>query len=253
MTTKQSELEQVATERDAALAHAAETEASLGRAEVERDAALGQLAAFQQAAQEQAERLKAACPPPEAGVSVNVAFSATTAGITITGGQLTLRAPDQADAGLVLAMLKGIIEERGWKFAPAPAQAPPPAPNRAAAVARSEGNEPMARGIEQAAAAVPAPPAGKEWQMVDTQEIHITPQVDGLVKVEFWNPGRKWAEEYAKWKPDAVAGLLKHVTDADVNKAQKLACACRVYFLLGKEKNNKPGEYWHDIYHVRPL
>lgn len=139
--------------------------------------------------------------------------------------------------------------------------APAPAPDKPAQIAMQEGNPQMAAQLQAQADAVPPAPNGQAWQTVDINEIRIEPKSDGMVSVEFWNPGRKYAEEYVKWKPENVLGLLKHVMTVPTNddgsiKPSILSCKCRVYFTLGKEKtgpNAKPGSRWHDVAHVRPL
>ena len=142
-----------------------------------------------------------------------------------------------------------------------PQPAPAPFPDKAAAIAMEAGNKELAQQLQESAADVPAAPDGKEWNTTDADEVHIEPKSDGMVSVEFWRTGRKYAEEYLKWKPDSVKGLLKHIMTVPVNddgsiKPAKLSCKCRVLYTLGKEKtgpNAKPGSRWHDVAHVRPL
>jgi len=240
--SKQDEIQQIAEERDAA------------RLELEQ--AHMELVAFQQAAQEQVEKLKAACPPPESGVSINVAFTATTAGVTITGGQLTLRAENHTQAFDVLATLAGIVQEKHWKFAPAPTAAAPPVENRALTIAREEGASPavMAQ-VKQATEGLPPPPDGKTWLTLDAERILLLPQPDTRIKIEFYAEGHKFPDLKTTWKAEQAAGLLKHVTAQDVTKAADLALPCRVYYTLGKEYTKPDGTKgnYKDIAHVRPL
>jgi hypothetical protein len=189
--------------------------------------------------------------PPESGFSMNWQM-VDGFGCAVQVTMRTALLDDWADAIRVRTKFIDGAMKHGWTVPGRPSPAPPPAPNKAAEIV-AEANPQLAAEMVAQDASVPPPPDGKTYQTVDTQEIHITPQADGLIKLEFWNPGRKYPEEYLKGKPERVAGLLKYVTSADVNKAQKLACRARVYYVLGKEKNNKPGEHWHDICHVRPL
>jgi len=139
-------------------------------------------------------------------------------------------------------------------------QAPAPKPDPAAKIAMDAGNKVLAAEIQAQGEAVPPSSNGQEWNTVEVNEIRIEPKADGMVSVEFWN-GRTYAEEYVKWKPENVFGLLKHIMAVPTNddgsiKAAKLLCNCRVYYTLGKEKTGpkaKPGSRWHDVAHVRPL
>jgi len=199
---------------------------------------------------------KKACPPPEAGVSVNVNFTLSTDGVTLTGGQITLRGEKHADALDVLATLSHIISEKKWKFAKAPTAAPPPEPNKAVEIARESGNAQALAEVKQAAERVPDPPAGKTWQTLDAARVIVIPQPDGRIKIEFYEDGHKFPDLKTTWKADQVAGLLKHVTSHDVTKPADLALPCRVYYTLGKEytsaQTGQTGNY-KDIAHVRPL
>ena len=137
--------------------------------------------------------------------------------------------------------------------------APAPQPDPAAKIALEAGNKAMAQELQASYEAVPPAANGQPWQTVDVNEVRIEPKADGLVSVEFWNPGRQYAEEYVKWKPENVKGLLKHIMTVPTNddgtlKPGKHSVNCRVYYSLGKEKtgpNAKPGSRWHDVAHVR--
>lgn len=154
------------------------------------------------------------------------------------------------------------IEKYGWQLeAPKAPQAPAPNPDPAARIALEAGNKNMAQEMQAEYETVPPAPNGTQWETVDITEIHIEPKADGMVSVEFWQTGRKYAEEYVKWKPENIKGLLKHIMTVPTNddgsiKPSVLACKCRVYYTLGKEKtgpNAKPGSRWHDVAHVRSL
>lgn len=197
--------------------------------------------------------------PYEAGFSTNFYLSHPIMGRQ----QFTFRGAFATDWGYVMDEIRTFIkhaQEKGWKLegeALAPATAPQPDP--AARVALEAGNKAMAAELQAQGEAVPASQNGQAWQTVDVNEIRIEPKADGLVSVEFWQTGRKYAEEYVKWKPENVKGLLKHVMTVPVNddgslKPAVVGCHCRVYFTLGKEKtgpNAKPGSRWHDVAHVR--
>lgn len=190
--------------------------------------------------------------PPEAGFSVNFIMDDPVG----CAHQITMRAAFPEEWSYVFAQMKSFksaAQEHGWQLVSKPkaTPAPPPVANKAAQIMEEAGNHQAAAEQRQVDSAVPPSTTGKPYQTVDVSEVVITPQADGTVEVGFWNPGRKFAEERLKWKTDRVAGLLKHVTSADVTKAQKLALPCRVYFVLGKEKTN--GGNWHDIEHVRPI
>lgn len=168
-----------------------------------------------------------------------------------------------ANSGMgAIAATKKLIEDAGGKPAnvrPQPAAAPQPDP--AAKAALEAGNKQLAAELQTQGEAVPAAPNGQAWNTVDVNEVRIEPKADGFVSVEFWQTGRKYAEEYVKWKPENVKALLRHIMTVPVSddgtiKPAILSCPCRVYFTLGKEKtgpNAKPGSRWHDVAHVRPL
>ena len=255
--SKQDEIQQIAEERDAA------------RLELEQ--AHMELVAFQQAAQEQVEKLKAACPPPESGVSINVAFTATTAGVTITGGQLTLRAENHTQAFDVLATLAGIVQEKHWKFSPAPAPAAPPVENRALVIAREAGAEPaVIAQVKQATEGVPMPPDGKAWEVLDCERWEVKSEAAGKASVLFYEKASHKGPtvKAGGWTMERAAGLLKHVADTAkifVSAGDVTAVVptegggCRVYYLLGKEYTKTMGpnagqkDRYKDVYHVRPL
>ena len=198
--------------------------------------------------------------PYEGGFSTNFYLTHQVAGRQ----QFTLRGAYAHDWQYVMEQEKHFIEfmrEKGWKMEGEHNPAAAPQPDPAARIAMEAGNKVMAQEIQAQAEAVPPAPNGAQWQTVDVNEIRIEPKADGMVSVEFWQTGRKYAEEYVKWKPENIIGLLKHVMTVPANddgsiKPAVLSCKCRVYFTLGKEKtgpNAKPGSRWHDVAHVRPL
>lgn len=252
MSTKQEEMEKVALERDRLLKDAEEAGKIITQLGAEIVEARSELAAFQTAAREQAEKIRAACPPPEAGFSLNAQFGA---GKVITGGQITFRTVNAQDWRMAFDEFESLAKERGWKFAPAAIPAEPPAPNRAATIAREAGNETAAKAIEQAAAVVPLPPDGKTWLTLDAVRILLLPQPDTRIKIEFYADGHKFPDLKTTWTAEQIAGLLKHVTSQDVTKAADLALRCRVYYTLGKEYQKPDGTKgnYKDIAHVRPL
>ena len=251
MSTK-DELEKVALERDALQKAVQELNAENGTLLADVEQARQELVAFQAAAQEQAEKLKAACPP-ESGFSLNVQFSG---GKVISGGQITFRTSDAHDWRKAFDEFAALVKEREWKFAPAPTPATPPAENRALVIAREEGASPavMAQ-VKQATEGLPPPPDGKTWLTLDAERILLLPQPDTRIKIEFYAEGHKFPDLKTTWKAEQVAGLLKHVTAQDVTKAADLALPCRVYYTLGKEYTKPDGTKgnYKDIAHVRPL
>jgi len=184
--------------------------------------------------------------PAEAGFSMNFQISHDVIG----PAQVTFRGARAGEWMRVMTQAREFTAyaiKNGWKFKSAPQAAPPP---KAAPVEGSTASHVTTPPVLDAT--VPPPPEGKEWKYVDVQQIKILPQPDDKVKIEFWNPGRKYAEEILNCKTERAAGILKHVTSAPVTVAANLSVPVRVYYVLGKEKANKPGEYWHDVYHVRP-
>lgn len=136
--------------------------------------------------------------------------------------------------------------KNGWKFKPGPQAAPPP---KSAPVEAEDNPQPK----EVQSADVPPAPDGKAWLTLDVARVVVKPEPGDLVTIEFYAPGHKWPDLKAnKWKIERAQGLMKHVTSHDVRKAADLSLACVVYYLNGKEKADKPGEFWKDVYHVRP-
>lgn len=189
--------------------------------------------------------------PSEAGFSINFHIEDPVG----CDHQVTMRSAFPDEWGEVFKQMKAfktLAQEHGWALVAKPKATPAPPPVNKAAEIMEEAGATVAAAEQRAADQdVPASSTGKPYQTVDVSEIHITPKPDGRIELAFWNPGRKWPEEHTTCKPERAAGLLKHVTSADVSKAQKLACRARVYFTIGKEKQN--GGNWHDIEHVRPI
>lgn len=177
--------------------------------------------------------------PAEAGFSMNFQMAHPIVGNT----QVTFRGARAGDGLRVIEQVRtfaATVQKNGWKF-----NVPAPVPEKVAQ-AKPENGSKAVSGQD-----VPAAPDGKDWLTVDIQQIKVLPQPDNKVKVEFWNPGRKYPEETVNGTNERGAGILKHVTDKDIRQPQNLSLPCRVYYILGKEKTNKPGEFWHDVYHVR--
>lgn len=170
--------------------------------------------------------------------------------------QLTMRAAGAADWLPVLAERAAMIEKAlagGWTLAsaPAPATAPAPVnalPSAAEKVAREAGGEPAAQAVREALGDVPA----GEYKTIDASRLVIRPEPEGRVTLEFYADGHNFPDLRAsKIKSDRAAGLLKHVTSADVSKAADMALKCRLYYKDGKEY--KPGQHYKDLEHVRPV
>lgn len=191
-------------------------------------------------------------PPAEAGFSMNFQISHEVIG----QAQVTFRGTRSSDWSYVMTQAREFSQyalQNGWKFKVS-TPAPPPATNGAAAIVREEGNGHLAEHIEETAARVPEPPAGKVWHTIDAARVVVKPEPDNRVTLEFYESGHKWPDIKAnKWKMEQARGLLKHVTSHDPEKAADLSLACRVYYTDGKEKNDKPGEFWKDIGHVRAI
>jgi hypothetical protein len=199
--------------------------------------------------------------PYEAGFSTNFFLSHPLMGRQ----QFTFRGAFATDWGYVMEESKTFIkymQEKGWAMeGEGKTPAPAPQPDVAAKIALEAGNKVMAQELQAQSEAVPPAPNGQQWNTTDVNEIRIEPKSDGMVSVEFWQTGRKYAEEYVKWKPENILGLLKHVMTVPVNddgtiKPAVVSCKCRVFYSLGKEKtgpNAKPGSRWHDVAHVRAI
>ncbi len=192
--------------------------------------------------------------PNEAGFSMNFHLTHDKTGpiqFTFRGAMSSDWDAVMHDVSKFIAHMKAI----GYRFN-IPQAAPPPVPNVAAEIVAAEGNHELAQVITEQAAEVPAPPQGKQWLILEAARTIIIPQPDGRVKIEFYAAGHEYPDLKTTWKPEQVAGLLKHVTSADVKKPADLALACKVYYTLGKEyKNAKTGATgnYKDIGHCRPM
>lgn len=223
------------------------------KAEQERAAALEQAL---EDAQQQIDVLSALineAAPPEAGFSMNFHMSHERAGdmgFTFRGARASNALDVWADAE---AFIKHIME-KGWKFN-VPQPAPPPVQHKAAEIATQEGNPALAKQIKADYEKIPPPPEGKEWETIEVSRVVIKPQPGETCDIEFWKPGRKYAEiRCTKWKNDRAAGLLKHVTSHDVGKPADLALNCVVYWTKGREYQKQDGTkaHYQDVGHVRP-
>lgn len=190
--------------------------------------------------------------PAEAGFSANFHLTHEKTGPI----QFTFRGATSAEWHAVMNDVSEFTQHMkalGYRFN-VPQAAPPPVANKAAEIVAEEGNHELSAQIKAQAERVPDPPAGKQWQTIAAARVVIKPEPGDLVSVEFYEPNHKWPDIKAnKWKNERAAGLLKHVTSADVSKAADLSLGCVVYYVNGAEKKDKPGEFWKDIYHVRPL
>jgi len=204
-----------------------------------------------QAIAEERDRLKSIIDginteaPSEAGFSMNFQISHDVIG----PAQVTFRGTRSNDWSRVMASAKefsAYAMANGWKFKQAPQAAPPPK------VAPQDHDDPQPKQLSTDG--VPALPEGaKAWQTISATKVIVKPEPGDLVTIEFYAAGHKWPDLKAnKWKLERAQGFLKHVTSHDVRKPAELALSCIVYYLNGKEKADKPGEFWKDVYHVRP-
>lgn len=191
--------------------------------------------------------------PAEAGFSANFHLTHDKTGPI----QFTFRGATSDEWHIVMKDVSEFTQHMkalGYRFN-VPQPAPPPAPNKAAEIVAEEGNHEAAQVIAANAERVPDPPQGKQWLVLESARTVIIPQPDGRIKIEFYALGHEYADLRTTWKPEQVAGLLKHVTSIDVNKPADLALPCKVYYTLGKEyKNAKTGATgnYKDIGHCRP-
>ena len=245
--TKDEVIQDLAVERDAAL-----------KALTDADADRKLLEAWAKA---EIEKARAACPPPEAGVSLNV----TLQGKTITTAQLTLRHPDHEKAADILESFRVLASNNGWAWAAPPKAAPEPKP---VAIAREAGGEEAAQNVKRAMA--DNVPAG-ELLTLDCEKVKVYSEQEGRVTIDFFEKAsNKWADKRVKnWKLDSASGLLKHITDTakifvkvngqDVVVPAELAVACRVYYALGDEYTKSKGPNvgqkarYENVEHVRPI
>lgn len=184
--------------------------------------------------------------PNEAGFSMNFQMAHDVIG----SAQITLRGARADDWAHVMNQAREFGQyafKNGWKFKAGPVSAPPP---KSAPV---EQESPVADG-DTPQANIPSLPDGyKAWLTIVAARVVVKPEPGDMVTVEFYAAGHKWPDIKAnKWKVERAQGLLKHVTSHDVRKPADMSLACTVYYLNGKEKADKPGEFWKDVYHVRP-
>ncbi len=193
--------------------------------------------------------------PAEAGFSLNLTLGA---GDLITGGQITARTDFVTDALKVMEKVEALVKARGWRWAEPLAKAPPPVESKAAAIVRAEGNTALADQLAKPPDVGPIPD-GKEWQTMDIETVESIPQPGDVINIIFYKAGHTKPDlKCQKWKIERAAGLMKHVTNADMSKPWKAVCACRVYYTIGKaftynDPNTgelKSGNY-KDVAHVR--
>jgi hypothetical protein len=101
---------------------------------------------------------------------------------------------------------------------------------------------------------------GTDWLTYDACFVRVLPQPDNKVTVEFYgNDHKQPHDDYAfvkvnKWKTEQVAGLMKHITDANMREAADYNINCRVYYELGAEYHGDKGSgRYKDVCHVRLL
>lgn len=151
-----------------------------------------------------------------------------------------------------LAKATAQITETGGKPAgnPRPPQAPPPDMPKAAQEAMQEGDNEAAAAIQASIEDVGEPPAGKAWKTMDINRVVISALPDDLYTLECYSPGHKWPDlKVQKRKLSQIAGMLKHITNADPAKPADMTVNATAYYVDGKPKDN--GGFWLDLYHLR--
>ena len=209
-----------------------------------------QLAAFQKAAQEREAALKAACPPPESGCSVNVSFVVNDEGTTLTGGQLTLRA-DRYDQALdVMSYLAHLMTERKWKIAAAPKPAPAAKENKAVAILKEAGAAPQV-----IAAATQAPAHIKP--VLEVRAVHMTvePKPGGRVNVNFFGNDRKqphnqFADIYVSRAAEQLAKDMAFLDPEVFTGPGEYAIEMLVGYTLSDKLNTK-GNPYKDVQYIK--
>jgi hypothetical protein len=154
---------------------------------------------------------------------------------------------------------KALIQYNGGKPVGKFPTAPAPTPDPAARIALEEDNKALAVELQEQASALPAAPDGKQWNITDIAFVKILPQPGDKITIEFYAADRKTphndypAMKVNKWDIGRAAGLMKHVTSADVTKPAEFMLNCHVYWLDGKEYTDTSGtkKHYKDIYHVR--
>ena len=179
--------------------------------------------------------------PPESQFSMNWQM------IDGYGGnvQITMRATRLAEWGDVLKARKEFCttaQEHGWTFpgalkptatAPSPIVAPP--------------------GVQLVVTPPPVAPAVQAAAGVQTltaASMKVTPLPEGKVKIEFWNPGREWAEITATKTPEQAAAMLgSGWTVAHFKTAQVYALPVTIEW-RNSERLNRAGKPFKDILKV---
>ena len=251
--------EQLADERALTEQTSSEWKAALATAQEE-------LAAFQKAAQQAAEdqaryqewakgeivKARAACPPAEAGCSINVAFTINDEGTTVTGGQLTLRANEYEQALDVLGCLARLMMERKWKVASAPKPVPP-APvkgNKAFSILKEAGATPEVLAAAQQATAHINP-------VTEVKAVHISvePKPGGKTSVNFFGNDRKqphnqFADVYVTRSAEQLGQLMPFIDPTVFEQAGEYAAVLTVGYTLSDKLNTK-GNPYKDVQYVR--
>jgi hypothetical protein len=152
-------------------------------------------------------------------------------------------------AGLVLNMTTSKADHLPAASAPAI-----PTPQR---IALEEGNKTMATELHAADVALPPSRKGANvpYQAIQATTVKVLPQPDGKTTIEFYGDGRKYPDvKVNKWKVEAAAGLMKHVTAEPMDKAGEYKLPCVVYYTEGNEytKPDNTQAHYKDVEHVRP-
>jgi len=235
-----------------------ELQGQLEKVELERDAARHQeqevkaeLVAFQQAAIEREAALKAACPPPESGCSVNVSFTVNDDGTILTGGQLTLRADKYEQALDVLAYLSHLMAERKWKVSPAPKPAPAAKENnKAVAILKEAGATPQViAAVTQATAHV------KPVLEIHAVYMTIEPKAGGKINVNFFGNDRKqphnqFADIYYTRTLDQLKKDMPFLAPETYENADEFTVDLVVGYTLSDKPNTK-GNPYKDIQYIK--
>jgi len=207
-----------------------------------------QLAAFQKAALEREAALKAACPPPESGCSVNVSFTVNDDGTILTGGQLTLRADKYEQALDVLAYLSHLMAERKWKVASAPKPAPAAKENKAIAILKEAGAS-----QQVIAAATQATAQVKPVMEIHAVHMTVEPKPGGKVSVNFFGNDRKqphnqFADIYVTRTAMQLSSDMPYLDPEVFTAPGEYAVDLIIGYTLSDKLNSKGNNYKDVVY-----
>jgi hypothetical protein len=187
--------------------------------------------------------------PEAGGIAYCTVYSRMGVAVNITGRGVN---PVRAAEALIeaIALLSPVYHLTPDKHVPQAAAPTPPADVKIVA----QENKPLAANLQADFDKVPDPPAGKVWQVLTVALVKVIPQPEGRVNIEFYEAGHKWADaKVQNWKMDSAVGLMKHVTSEPMDKPGEYKLDCALYYVDGKEKPNKPGTFYRDVMHVRPI